>query len=90
MKPNWKWYVYIIECLDDTYYTGMTFQPAQRLEQHISGLGSAYTSKHGVKKLAYYEEYENLEQARLRERQIKNWSQAKKQKLINGELRANW
>jgi len=63
----------------------MTWQPDTRWIQHVSGLGSKYTGKHGVKKLVYLEEYEDLEQARRREKQIKDWSQEKKQKLINGE-----
>ena len=82
---EWKWYVYIIECKDDTYYTGMTWKPDQRWAQHLSGLGSKYTAKHGVKRLAYLEEYNDLNQARLRERQIKDWNQEKKKKLISGE-----
>lgn len=85
MNQQWKWYVYIIECKDRTYYTGMTWKPDTRWAQHLSGLGSRYTAKHGVKKLVYLEEYEDLEQARRREKQIKDWNQEKKQKLINGE-----
>ena len=81
----WKWYVYIIECRDNTYYTGMTWQPDKRWSQHLTGFGSKYTAKHGVKKVVYLEEYEDLETARHRERQIKNWNQIKKLKLINGE-----
>ena len=87
---QWKWYVYIIECLDGTYYTGLTWNVANRIEQHISGLGSKYTAKHGFKKLVYYEEYEDLEVARKRERQIKDWSQEKKRKLISGEWKRDW
>jgi len=90
MKSQWHWYVYIIECLDSTYYTGMTWNIPNRLEQHISSLGAKYTAKHGVKKLSYYEEFNNLEQARIRERQIKDWSQAKKRKLISGEWKKEW
>ena len=85
MKQQWKWYVYIIECRDGTYYTGITWKPDLRWVQHLSGLGSQYTAKHGVKKLTHLEEYEDLEQARRREKQIKDWSQAKKRKLISGE-----
>ena len=81
---TWKWYVYIIECLDATYYTGMTWRPDKRWLQHCSGLGSKYTAQHGVKKIVYLEEYDNLEMARKREIQIKDWSQIKKKKLING------
>ena len=70
MKKQWKWYVYIIECSDGTYYTGLTWKPEIRYEQHLSAFGSKYTAKHGVKKLAYLEEHENL--AIYLESEIKN------------------
>ena len=85
MREQWKWYVYIIECADGTYYTGLTWQPDLRWTQHLSGLGSKYTTRHKPKVLAYLEEYEDLETARSREKQIKDWNQNKKRKLINGE-----
>ncbi len=90
MKEPWKWYVYVIECLDGTYYTGCTWNVQNRIEQHISKLGGQYTRKHGVKRLAYYEEYYDLETARKRERQIKDWSQEKKRKLIAGKWSKEW
>ncbi len=90
MKKQWKWYVYIIECLDNTYYTGLTWKPEIRYEQHLSKFGSRYTAKHGVKKLAYLEEHTVLIEARKREKQIKDWSQAKKRKLISGEWKKEW
>jgi len=82
---QWKWYVYIIECENNTYYTGMTWKPDKRWTQHLSGLGSKHTARHKPKKLVYLEEYDNFEHARKREHQIKDWSQKKKRKLINGE-----
>jgi len=63
----------------------MTWKPGLRWRQHLSGLGSKYTSRHKPKKLVYLEEYEHFEEARKRERQVKDWSRLKKQKLINGE-----
>lgn len=63
---QWKWYVYIIECMDGTYYTGLTWKPELRFEQHKSGLGGNYTAKHGVKGLVYLEEHTELELARKR------------------------
>ena len=81
-NKSWSWYVYIIECLDGTYYTGMTWNPSIRLEQHLSGFGGKYTSLHGVKKLAYLEKHDNLEIAREREKQIKGWSQKKKREIL--------
>ncbi|MBI2338388.1 GIY-YIG nuclease family protein [Candidatus Daviesbacteria bacterium] len=82
MKKQWKWYVYIIECLDETYYTGITWKPEIRLEQHMSGLGGKYTARHGVKSLVFYEEHTDYQQARAREQQIKGWNQEKKQKIL--------
>ncbi len=87
---DWTWFVYIVECLDGTYYTGMIWNIQQRFEQHQSGKGSVYTAKHGVKRLAYVEQHSDLEQARLRERQIKDWNQEKKQKLIDGTWKKDW
>ena len=82
---QWKWFVYIIECVDGTYYTGCTWNIANRFGQHASGLGGEYTKRHGVKKLVYLEEYEDLEEARLREKQIHGWTREKKERLISGE-----
>ena len=85
MYKPWRWYVYIVECLDGSYYTGMTWRVDLRVLQHMFGGGSKYTTKHGFKRLAYYEEYDNLEEARARELQIKGWIREKKEKLIKGE-----
>jgi len=90
MKQKWKWYIYILKCKDDTYYTGMTWRVDLRYDQHLSGLGGKYTAKHGVKKIVYIEEHEDFEQARVREQQIKNWSQKKKEKLIQGQWKKEW
>jgi putative endonuclease len=79
---NWHWYVYIIECLDGTFYTGKSWNVELRYDQHLSGFGSKYTAKHGVKRLAYYEMHENAEIARERELQIKGWSQEKKKRIL--------
>ena len=87
---RWKWYVYIIECLDGTYYTGLTWKPEIRYDQHLSHFGSRYTKRHGVKKLVYFEEHDDLEVARIRENQIKDWSKIKKQKLIHGVWKKDW
>jgi len=72
------------------FYTGMTWNPAIRTEQHQSGLGGKYTAEHGFKKLVYVEEHEDLEIARNREKQIKDWSRSKKLKLISGEWSGSW
>jgi len=87
---SWRWYVYIIECLDGSYYTGMTWNPSIRNDQHGSGLGSRFTSRHGFGRMVYIEEHVDLENARKREVQIKRWSRVKKQNLINGCWCNDW
>lgn len=82
---SWKWYVYIIECEDGLYYTGTTWKPDLRWTQHISGEGSKFTSKHKPRKMVYLEEHSDIDSARKREIQIKDWSREKKQKLIKGQ-----
>jgi putative endonuclease len=82
---QWKWYVYIIECIDGFYYTGLTWKADLRWMQHLSGLGSKFTSKHRPKEIVYLEEFENLEEARKREEQIKGWTRKKKEMLISGK-----
>ena len=81
MSKSWKWYVYIIECLDGLYYTGITWNIAKRMEQHKSGKGSKFTSLHGFKKLVYTEEFNDISQAREREHLIKDFSRKKKEAL---------
>ncbi len=80
---TWKWYVYILECKDGLYYTGITWNVEKRLEQHASGKGSKFTAKHGFKELKYTEEFTNIIQARNREAQLKDFSRVKKEALWN-------
>lgn len=79
-KP-WKWYVYIVECLDGLYYTGMTWNIEERMEQHKSGKGSKFTGKHGFKQLRHVEGFTNILEAREREHQLKDFSRKKKEAL---------
>ncbi len=84
-KKEKSWFVYIILCNDDLYYVGLTNDISKRFDQHLSGLGSKFTAKHGVKKLIYTEEYDDFDCARYREKEIKDWSRIKKEKLISGQ-----
>jgi putative endonuclease len=38
------WYVYVVECSDQTLYTGVTTHVERRIKQHNTGKGAAYTS----------------------------------------------
>ena len=77
--------MYILECNDGSFYTGSTRNLEYRLEQHQRGEGANYTKKRLPVKLVYYEEYERIDEAFYREKQVQGWSRKKKLALINDE-----
>jgi putative endonuclease len=79
-----KGYMYILECSDGSYYTGSTNDLECRLEQHQNGEGANHTKKHLPVKLLYYEEFQRIDDAFYREKQVQGWSRKKKEALING------
>ena len=79
-------YVYILECGDGSFYTGSTWNLEERLEQHKSGIGATYTREHLPVNLVFFEEYERIDEAYNREKQIQGWSHRKKKALIDGNF----
>lgn len=77
-------WMYILECCDNSYYVGSTKDLKRRLSQHQEGLGSNYTSKRLPVKLVYFEEYNRVDEAFYREKQVQGWSRRKREALING------
>jgi putative endonuclease len=75
-------YVYIVECVDGTLYTGWTVNVEQRVKVHNAGRGARYTRMHGPVKLVYVEELPDRVAAQKRELEIKRWPREKKLKLI--------
>lgn len=81
-----KGWMYILKCSNNTYYTGNTNDLELRLAQHQSGEGSNYTKKHSPVELVYYEEFDRIDYAFNREKQVQKWSSKKKKALIEGRL----
>jgi putative endonuclease len=77
-------WVYILECSDGTYYVGSTKDLEYRISEYQGGKGVKYTSRRLPIKLVYSEEYERVADAYTREKQVQNWSRAKREALING------
>lgn len=75
-------YTYILECDDGSLYCGWTNDIHKRVKDHNEGNGAKYTKARRPVKLAYYESFETKEEAMKREYEIKQWSRAKKMKLI--------
>jgi putative endonuclease len=76
-------WMYILECSDGTYYVGSTKDLEYRLSEHQAGRGAKYTSRRLPAKLVYSEVYERVVDAYTREKQVQNWSRAKREALIN-------
>ena len=81
-----KGYMYILECFDGTYYTGSTKYLERRLQEHQNGEGANYTSKRLPVALLYYEEYDRIDHAFYREKQVQGWSRKKKEALMGGNV----
>ena len=84
-----KGYMYILECSDGSYYTGSTNNIDRRLNEHnkigSKTKGAKYTSARQPVRLVYFEEYERIDEAFYREKQVQNWSHKKKLALIEGQ-----
>ncbi len=79
-------YVYILECSDGSFYTGVTNNVERRLAKHNEGIShKSYTYKRRPVKLVYFEDHTDPYYAIAREKQIKGWSRRKKIAMINGE-----
>ncbi len=77
--------MYILRCSDGSYYTGSTRDLEGRLYEHQNGLGAVFTKKRLPIKLVYCEEFERIDDAFYREKQVQGWSRAKKEALIQGQ-----
>lgn len=76
------WFVYILECSDGTFYTGITNNLEKRFLQHKAGKGGHYTRSHKVLKIIYQEKLNSKSEALKREHQIKKLKRAEKKSLI--------
>ena len=82
-----EYYVYILKCADDSYYVGMTNDIERRFTEHQEGKNTAsYTYNRRPVELVFYTSFSNVEMAIETEKQIKKWSRAKKQALIDGRF----
>ena len=84
-KKSDSWHLYIAECADGTYYTGIAKDVEKRIETHNSGKGSKYTAAHGPVRLVFQEPQGDYSTALRREYQVKSVPKARKARLIAGE-----
>ncbi|MBD3379862.1 MAG: GIY-YIG nuclease family protein [Candidatus Omnitrophica bacterium] len=82
-----KWHLYMIQCSDGTFYTGVTTDIARRIKEHnkADGKGSKYTRGRGPVKLVYKEEFLSKSEAFRREKEVKKLSRKTKISLFAGK-----
>ena len=76
-------YVYILLCVDGSFYTGYTKNVDERARLHASGKGARYTRVHKPRKVAYVELCDSRGKAMKREREIKKMTHQQKSNLNN-------
>ena len=83
-KRKGKFWVYIVECFDGTYYTGFTPHLKKRIALHNEGKGAKYTRDRRPVKLVWNRKYKYFKKAFLQEKRIKTYTRAQKEKLVFG------
>lgn len=78
------YFVYMLRCSDGTLYVGSTSDVAQRERTHNDGRGAVYTASRRPVHVVYSAAHASRAAARHREAQLKGWSRAKKEALIDG------
>ncbi len=81
-----KWFVYILECANGSFYIGISQHVQRRLEYHQCGKGSLHAKLYRPIRLLWTEEHLNLLSARNRESQLKRWTRRKKWALIQRDM----
>jgi len=82
-----RYYVYMLECADGSFYVGITNDVERRLGQHQDGWDPrAYTHERRPVRLVHVSDFAEVLQAIAWEKQLKGWSRAKKRALVSG----NW
>jgi len=78
-----KWFVYIVKCADNSFYTGITINVSRRiLEHNTSKKGAKYTRSRRPVELVKFWEFESRSAASKEEYRIKKLSRKEKEEII--------
>ena len=81
-KRKGRFFVYIVQCSNGAYYTGITNNLENRLKLHNAGKGAKYTRDRRPVKLVWHREYKYFKAALLEEKRIKRLTRREKEELI--------
>jgi putative endonuclease len=85
MHPK-QYFVYLLASeRNGTLYIGVTNDLIRRVHEHQQGIVDGFTKKHNIKMLVWYEQHTDIEQALVREKQLKKWNRAWKIELVEKE-----
>jgi len=76
---------YLARCVDKSLYAGTCVDLAKREQKHNDGSGAKYTRSRRPVRIVYHEEHESLSEARRREAEVKKWSKARKEELLENQ-----
>jgi putative endonuclease len=76
------YFLYLLECMDGTIYTGITTDVKRRFAEHKEGIGSRYTRSRKAKRLLYAEKHRDRSSASKREAEVKRMTRTKKRALV--------
>ena len=79
-------HTYILRCGNGSLYTGSTWDLERRVAEHQAGMGARHTAKYPPVELVYAEDYDRIDEAFQREKQIQGWSRSKKDALVAGTI----
>jgi len=80
-----SYYVYVILCKDNSFYTGYTKDLDSRMRLHMNGKAARYTRMHRPQKIVYVEEFGSRAEAMRREKSVKRLNHSQKLELINSQ-----
>lgn len=81
-----EYYVYMLRCKDESYYTGVTNDYERRFDEHVQVLDpSSYTHNRRPLQLVYVTSFRDVNEAIAWETKVKGWSRRKKEALIQRE-----
>jgi putative endonuclease len=82
MREHQYWVYIMTSGSLSTMYIGVTNDLDRRVFEHRSGIGSEFARKYKVRKLVYAEEYDQIDDAIAREKQLKGWKRIRKNELV--------
>lgn len=78
------WFLYVLRCADDTFYTGTTTDITRRINEHnTKKCGAKYTKTRRPVELIFWLDFENRSQAQKAEYKFKKLTRTQKEKIIN-------